>query len=128
MRWDFLDDILHRFGFGVRWRDCIRGCLVISMGSVMFNGSPTEEHGDPVSPFLFILVMETLHISFSRAMEHGFFLVFLLGIILLYRCLISFMLMMLSLLGSGVTLIIATLYVSSSVFSWLRVLKSTLPM
>ena len=28
---------------------------------------------DPLSPFLFLLVMEALHISFVRAMEGGFF-------------------------------------------------------
>ncbi|GJU31914.1 RNA-directed DNA polymerase, eukaryota [Tanacetum coccineum] len=50
VRWDYLDDILNNFGFGVRWRGWINGC-------------------DPLSPFMFILVMESLHISFQRVVD-----------------------------------------------------------
>ncbi|GJY75405.1 RNA-directed DNA polymerase, eukaryota [Tanacetum coccineum] len=82
VRWDYLDDILYNFGFGDRWRMWIKGCLKSSMGSVLINGSPSSEfqffkglkQGDPLSPFLFILVMESLHISFSRVMQAGLFL------------------------------------------------------
>ncbi|GJY09090.1 RNA-directed DNA polymerase, eukaryota, reverse transcriptase zinc-binding domain protein [Tanacetum coccineum] len=46
-------------------------------GSVIVNGSPTEEFqfykglkkGVPLSPFLFILVMESLHVSFQRVVD-----------------------------------------------------------
>nr|GEZ66727.1 RNA-directed DNA polymerase, eukaryota, reverse transcriptase zinc-binding domain protein [Tanacetum cinerariifolium] len=48
-------------------------------GSVIVNESPTEEfwfykglkQGDPLSPFLFILVMKSLHISFQRVVDVG---------------------------------------------------------
>ncbi|GKB76264.1 RNA-directed DNA polymerase, eukaryota [Tanacetum coccineum] len=79
VRWDYLDDILRRFGFGEKWCSWIQSCLRSSRGSVIVNGSPTEEfqfhkglkQGDPLSPFLFILVMETLHISFQRIVDVG---------------------------------------------------------
>ncbi|GJV39876.1 RNA-directed DNA polymerase, eukaryota, reverse transcriptase zinc-binding domain protein [Tanacetum coccineum] len=81
VRWDFLDDILVKFGFGIKWRGWIQNCLNSSKGSILVNGSPTEEfqfykglkQGDPLSPFLFILVMESLHISFQRVVDVGMF-------------------------------------------------------
>nr|GEX99612.1 RNA-directed DNA polymerase, eukaryota [Tanacetum cinerariifolium] len=81
VRWDFLDDILGKFGFGEKWRRWIQGCLKSSRGSIIINGSPTDDfqfskglkQGDPLSPFLFILVMESLHLSFQKVEEAGLF-------------------------------------------------------
>ncbi|GJY97352.1 RNA-directed DNA polymerase, eukaryota [Tanacetum coccineum] len=81
VRWDFVDDVLNKFGFGERWRTWIQSCLRSSRGSILVNGSPTEEfqffrglkQGDPLSPFLFILIMESLHISFQRVVDAGLF-------------------------------------------------------
>nr|GFC00582.1 RNA-directed DNA polymerase, eukaryota, reverse transcriptase zinc-binding domain protein [Tanacetum cinerariifolium] len=52
-----------------------------SRGSILINGSPTEEfnffkglkQGDHLSPFLFILIMESLHLSFQRVVDAGMF-------------------------------------------------------
>nr|GEU70763.1 RNA-directed DNA polymerase, eukaryota [Tanacetum cinerariifolium] len=81
IRWDYLDDVLTMFGFGIKWRGWISGCLKSAIGPVLVNGNPTTKfqfhkglkQGDPLSPFLFILVMESLHLSFRRVMDAGLF-------------------------------------------------------
>nr|GFA49705.1 RNA-directed DNA polymerase, eukaryota [Tanacetum cinerariifolium] len=81
VRWDFIDDIFRRFGFEDKWCKWIQSCLYLSRGSVLVNGSPTKEfqfhkglkQGDSLSPFLFILVMESLHVSFQRVVDAGLF-------------------------------------------------------
>ncbi|GJT78825.1 RNA-directed DNA polymerase, eukaryota [Tanacetum coccineum] len=87
VRWDHLDDILGKFGFGSKWRGWIRGCLHSSKASVLVNGSPTNEflfhrglrQGNPLSPFLFILVMESLHVAFQQFIDRGMFVPILVG-------------------------------------------------
>nr|GEW85974.1 RNA-directed DNA polymerase, eukaryota, reverse transcriptase zinc-binding domain protein [Tanacetum cinerariifolium] len=81
VKWDFLDDVLNKFGFRNKWCKWIQCCLRSSRGSILVNGSPTEEfqfgkglkQGDPLSLFLFILVMESLHISFQLIVDAGRF-------------------------------------------------------
>ncbi|GKB96689.1 RNA-directed DNA polymerase, eukaryota [Tanacetum coccineum] len=81
VRWDFLLDVLYAFGFGSRWCKWIRGIFSSKMASILVNGSPTNEfsicyglkQGDPLAPFLFILIMESLHFSVSRAVSDGVF-------------------------------------------------------
>nr|GEV52936.1 RNA-directed DNA polymerase, eukaryota [Tanacetum cinerariifolium] len=51
------------------------------MALILINGSPTSEfqfhcglkQGDPLAHYLFILIMESLHLSFSRAVDAGIF-------------------------------------------------------
>ncbi|GJV28403.1 RNA-directed DNA polymerase, eukaryota, reverse transcriptase zinc-binding domain protein [Tanacetum coccineum] len=51
VRWDYLDDILRKFGFGDKWRVWIQNFLYSSRRSVIMN------------------VMESLHVSFQRVMD-----------------------------------------------------------
>ncbi|GJX85395.1 RNA-directed DNA polymerase, eukaryota, reverse transcriptase zinc-binding domain protein, partial [Tanacetum coccineum] len=64
-----------------KWCTWIFGCLRNARASVLVNGSPTCEfkiqrglrQGDPLSPFLFILAMEGLHVLTCKAMTMGLF-------------------------------------------------------
>nr|GEV44813.1 RNA-directed DNA polymerase, eukaryota [Tanacetum cinerariifolium] len=81
VRWDFLDEVLSKFGFESIWQKWIQVCVNSSRGSILINGSPTKEfqfykglkQGDPLSPFLFILAMESFHLSFQRVVDSGMF-------------------------------------------------------
>lgn len=77
--WDFLDYMMMKMGFNGVWRN--RECISIASVSVLVNGSPTEEfsigrglrEGDPLSPFLFLIVAEGLNGMFNEAASLGFF-------------------------------------------------------
>nr|GEW36238.1 cysteine-rich receptor-like protein kinase [Tanacetum cinerariifolium] len=43
VRWDYLDDVLNKFGFGSKWRNWIHNCLNSFKGSILVNGSSTRE-------------------------------------------------------------------------------------
>jgi len=68
VRWVFFYDMLERMGFHSKWISWIRGCMECATVFVLVNGSPTEEFkpskglrkGDPLAPFLFIVVAEGL--------------------------------------------------------------------
>lgn len=65
--WEFLLDHLHHLGFEEKWRDCIIVLLSSASTNVNINGHDTQRirlarglrQGDPLSPLLFVLVMET---------------------------------------------------------------------
>lgn len=81
LNWSYLDSIMEQMNFGGKWRSWILECLKSATASVLVNGSPTEEfhitmgvrQGDPLSPFLFIIVMEGLHVSMLEATRKGYF-------------------------------------------------------
>nr|GEY57258.1 RNA-directed DNA polymerase, eukaryota [Tanacetum cinerariifolium] len=81
VKWDYLDDVLNKFGFGSNWRNWIHNCLNSSKGSILVNGIPTGEfqfqkdlkQGDPLSLFLFLLIIESLHLSYQNLVNEGLF-------------------------------------------------------
>ncbi|GLT37028.1 hypothetical protein SLA2020_113700 [Shorea laevis] len=70
VNWDFLDEMMRRLGFGNKWRMWIKECLQTASVSILVNGSPTDEikmergirQGDPIAPFLFLIVAEGLNV------------------------------------------------------------------
>ncbi|GJX72943.1 RNA-directed DNA polymerase, eukaryota, reverse transcriptase zinc-binding domain protein [Tanacetum coccineum] len=75
--WRFLDHVMDKLGFSSNWRRWIKAGLVSSRASILVNGSPTLEfslkrglrQGDPLSPFLFIIIMEGLHIALKEGLS-----------------------------------------------------------
>ncbi|XP_028117415.1 uncharacterized protein LOC114315043 [Camellia sinensis] len=79
VNWECLFEMLSSFGFQNKWTRWIKECLQSSRVSILVNGSPTAEfcpenglrQGDPLSPFLFIIVAEGLNMLFQRAKDLG---------------------------------------------------------
>ncbi|XP_058732794.1 uncharacterized protein LOC131604367 [Vicia villosa] len=79
--WNFFRHILKRMGFGDRWMRWTECCIFTNSLSVLVNGSTTKDfrvekglrQGDPLSPFVFVLVMEVLMELMKRSKEIGEF-------------------------------------------------------
>jgi hypothetical protein len=85
--WGFLEYMLKRCDFCSKWIEWIRVCVFAGNLSVLLNGSPTGEiniqrglkQGDPLAPFLFLLVVEGFSGIMRKAVELGRFKGFAVG-------------------------------------------------
>ena len=79
VNWETLFYLLDWMGFGLKWRGWIRACVTFVHFSVLVDGSPEGffgsscglRQGDPLSPFLFLLIMEVLSIILKKAEENN---------------------------------------------------------
>ncbi|CAA6655168.1 unnamed protein product [Spirodela intermedia] len=79
IEWNFLTEVLRRFGFTDEFIDLVNACirenhfslLVNSTSIPLFTATRGLWQGDPLSPTLFILVEEVLSRTLSRAVTRG---------------------------------------------------------
>lgn len=73
VEWCFLCKVMQAFGFSRQWINWIYECLSTPRFSILVNGKPEGlfssskgvRQGDPISPFLFIIIAE----AFGRAIK-----------------------------------------------------------
>lgn len=77
LSWSFLEWVQEQLGFPPKWCSWIRACVMIASASILINRSPTQpiklnkglRQGDPLSPFLFNLAVETLNLILQKGSE-----------------------------------------------------------
>ncbi|RVW32762.1 putative ribonuclease H protein [Vitis vinifera] len=80
VNWSFLFWLMEMMGFGAKWISWIQWCIGTVSFSVLINGTSSGffkssrglRQGDPLSPYLFVIVMEALSCLLKRAKEGGF--------------------------------------------------------
>ena len=80
VNWNALFYLMERMGFGEKWGRWMKACITTVRFSVLINGSPAGffgssrglRQGDPLSPLLFLLVMEVLSRLLRRTEEGDF--------------------------------------------------------
>ncbi|XP_058742452.1 uncharacterized protein LOC131614937 [Vicia villosa] len=79
--WSFLRFMLLNMGFGDLWLSWMEATVFSSKISILVNSGPTKELlverglrlGDPLSPFLFLIVVEALPVLVKRSLDLGEF-------------------------------------------------------
>jgi hypothetical protein len=79
VNWDALDSVLHARGFSHKWRRWMSHILQSSKSAVLVNGCPGPwinckrglRQGDPISPYLFILLADVLQVLIRKETSIG---------------------------------------------------------
>ena len=77
--WNYLEWVLVQMNFPPKWRTWMRSCVMSASASILINGSPSStfklqrglRQGDPLSPFLFNLVVEPLNLLIQKSVSRG---------------------------------------------------------
>jgi hypothetical protein len=79
VEWCFLEKIMDKLGFDQRWVKLVMACVSSVCYRVRFNNTKTKtfvptrglRQGDPLSPYLFLMVAEGLPCMIRKAGERG---------------------------------------------------------
>jgi len=79
--WFYLETVMKKMNFPTLWCKWIMEYVSTASMSVLVNGNPTDEfkferglrQGDPLSPFLFLIVAEGLNVMMNALVEAGLF-------------------------------------------------------
>ena len=79
VEWGFMEGLLQKMGFHEKWVALMMMCITTVSYSILINGEPTGtiypsrgiRQGDPLSPYLFLLCIESLHGLINQAMLSG---------------------------------------------------------
>ena len=78
--WSFLLSVMGMMGFGEKWLRWMQWCISTTNFSILVNGTSLGffqnsrglRQGGPLSPYLFVIVMEALSCILRRAVSGGF--------------------------------------------------------
>ena len=78
--WNFILTVMQKMDFGEKWIRWIKWCISTASFSVLVNGTPTGffqssrvmRQGDPLSFYLFVIVMEVFCAFLKRAVKGDF--------------------------------------------------------
>jgi len=76
-----MDLVLKEMGFGEKWRKWVEVCITTPRLSIIINGTPCKpfkmgrglRQGDPLSPFLFVLMAEVMNKLLQKASQMALF-------------------------------------------------------
>lgn len=82
VEWPFLLKIMGKMSFSPQWQDWIEQCISSSSFKILLNGKQAKKfeatrglrQGDPFSPYLFLLCVESLSAAINKATEDSQFL------------------------------------------------------
>lgn len=79
VNWEFLFKVLLKLGFNQKMVSMIRECVTMVQFLVLINGTPRGcfkakkgiRQGDPLSPYLFIMIAEVLNRNVTHLVTNG---------------------------------------------------------